>query len=117
MEMLLVPGAGIQAVKSHACDFQSLVDEVCELKSQVVILEDEATITGRNSLAHLLMSNPELKIVMVLRESNYIHIFRKAEILIQNASEFLEIIRAKNISKTRRVSIHEKPDIEIHTPN
>jgi len=93
--MLLVPSSGIQAVKSGARDLQGIVDEVCELKSQVVILEDSATSTEENSLANLLMSNSELKIIVVLKDSNYVHIFRKDEILIQNASEFLEIIRSK----------------------
>lgn len=95
LEMLLVPSSGIKAVKSNADNFQGIVDEVCNLKSQVVILEDSATPTHENSLAHLLMSNPALKIIVVLRGSNYVHIFRKDEVLIQNASEFLEIIKSK----------------------
>lgn len=95
LEMLLVPSSGIQAVKSNAKDLQGIVDEVCELKSQVVILEDSATPTEEKSLANLLMLNPELKIVVVLKDSNYVHIFRKDEVLIQNSSEFLEIIRSK----------------------
>lgn len=94
LEMLLAPSSGIQAVKSNAKDLQGVVDEVCKLKSQVVILEDSATPTEEKSLANLLMSNPELKIIVVLKDSNYVHIFRKDEILIQNSSEFLEIIRS-----------------------
>ena len=95
LEMLLVPSSGIQAVKSSAGDFQGIVDEVCNLKSQVVILEDSAAPSHENSLAYLLMSNPGLKIIVVLKDSNYIHVFRKEEVLIQSSSEFLEIIRSK----------------------
>ena len=95
LDMLLVPSSEINAVKSNAVDLQGVVDEISNLKSQVVILEDSATPTRKNSLANLLMSNPELKIIVVLKDSNYVHIFRKAEILIENASEFLEIIRSK----------------------
>ena len=95
MEMLLVPDSGIHAIKSIARDFQGLINEVCDLKSEVVILEDEAAVIGKHSLTYLLMSNPDLKIIVVFSESNHIHIFRKDEVLIQNASEFLDIIRSK----------------------
>lgn len=95
LEMLLVPSSEIKAIKSNAGDFQGVVEEVCKLEAPVVILEDSATPAKDNSLAHLLMSNPGLKIVVVLRNSNYVHVFRKDEILIQSSSEFLEIIRSK----------------------
>ena len=95
LDMLLVPSSEINVVKSNAVDLQGVVDEISNLKSQVVIIEDSATLTRENSLANLLMSNPELKIIVVLKDSNYVHIFRKDEILIQNASEFLEIIQSK----------------------
>jgi len=82
------------AVKSRANNFQELVDEVCDLNSQVVLLEDSARLNGRNSPAQLLMSNPGLKIIVVLRESNYIHIFRKEEIMIQSSSDLIEAIQS-----------------------
>jgi len=95
LDMLLVPDSGIKAFKSNADNLHGLVNELCNLKSQVVILEDSAIQTEENSVAHLLMSSPELKIIVVLRESNYIHIFRKDEVLIHSSSDFLEIIRSK----------------------
>jgi hypothetical protein len=101
LDMLLVPSSEINAVKSNAVDLQGIVDEISNLKSQVVILEDSATPTRKNSLANLLMSNPELKIIVVLKDSNYVHIFRKDEILIENASEFLEIIQSKQQSNIK----------------
>ena len=101
LDMLLVPSSEINVVKSTAVDLQGVVDEVSNLKSQVVILEDSATPTRENSLANLLMSNPELKIIVVLKDSNYVHIFRKDEILIENASEFLEIIQSKQQSNIK----------------
>jgi hypothetical protein len=95
MEVLLVPDSGVQAIKSTARNLQGVADEVHDLKSSVVILEDSAISANGNSLAQILMSNQALKIVVVLRDSNYVYIFRKDEILIENASEFLEIIQSK----------------------
>ena len=95
MEVLLVPDSGIQAIKSSTRNIQGIVNEIRDLESQVVILEDAAICAEKDSLAHMLMTNPALKIVVVLRDSNYVYIFRKDEILIENASEFLEIIQSK----------------------
>lgn len=94
-EMLFGSDSGVDAVKSNAKDFRGLVDEVCNLKSGVVILEDSATGTEENVLADLLMAKPGMKIVIVLRDSNYIHIFRKDEVMIRSSSDFLEIIQSK----------------------
>ena len=95
MEMLLVPDTGINAVNSKASNFQGVVDEVFNMSSQVVILEDSVTPTEEDSLAQLLISKPDLKIIVILRNSNYVHIFRKEEILIESSSELLEIIQSK----------------------
>jgi len=94
-ESLLVPSSGVIAVKSKAIDFQELINEVDNLNSEVLIIEDTLTMANDNSLADMLILNPELKLIVVLRENNYVRIIRKDEILIKNASEFLEIIRSK----------------------
>ena len=93
-EMLFGPYSGINAVKSNSENLQGLIDEVCNLKSQVVVLEDLSVKTGEFSLANMLASSPELKIIVVLRESNYIYTFKKEEIMIESSSDFLEAIRS-----------------------
>ncbi len=94
LEMLFGPDSGIEAVKSMANDFQGFLDEIAKLKSRVVLFEDSTALTGRNSLTQLLMSNPELKIIVILRDSNYIHVFRKEEIRIQSSAELIEAIHS-----------------------
>ena len=95
MEMLLVPSSGIKAVKSRARDLQSMINEIHVSQSQVVIIEETATLDNETSLADMHKLNPDLKIILVPRDGNYVHIFRQDEIAIQNASEFLDIIRSK----------------------
>lgn len=91
-EMLLTPEKGVKATKSSADDFQKLVDEVCEAKPQVVILEDTAMLTEKHSLSDFLFSNPKVTIMVVLRESNHVHVFRREELVIENSSDFLEAL-------------------------
>lgn len=95
-EVLLVPGLGIQAVKSNANDLRGVLEEICYLKSQVVIIEEAATVDDQNSLSDMLTLSPDLKIILVSRDNNYIHVFRGADVLIESASEFLDIIRLKS---------------------
>ena len=96
MERILTPETGIRAVRSVASNFEGLLREVCDSNSQVVILED-AIVAGEESstLPQMLMLNPALKIIVVLSDSNYVRIFRKDEILIRSAADFLEIIHSK----------------------
>ena len=93
LEMLFSSDAGIKAVKSEARTFQEFVEEACRSKTQVVLLEDAAAPGERNTLTQLLMSTPPLKIIVILRDSNYIHVFRKEEILIQSSAELIEAIQ------------------------
>jgi hypothetical protein len=92
LEMLLNAEPEIKAVKSGAPDFQGLVDEVSGLKSQVVILEDAADVKEKNPLSRLLMSDPNLKIVVILSESNCIHVFRRTEFAIEKPSDLVDVI-------------------------
>ena len=93
-EVLFGSNSGIKAVKSGSENVQELIDEVCNLKSRVIILEDLAVKTGEFTLANLLASSPELKIIIVLRESNYIYTFKKEEIMVESSSDLLEAIRS-----------------------
>jgi len=93
-ETLLDAKSGINTVKSNASDFQELINEIGDLRSQVVILEDMAIDPRENSIAGLLASNEELKIIIVLRDSNYIYTFKKEETLIQTSSDLLDEIRS-----------------------
>ena len=100
-EMLFGPNSGITAVKSTASNFQELLDEVCDVNPQVVILEDTAVETKKGSLTNMLVTNPEAKIIIVLRDSNYIHVFRKDEVLIQSSSDFLNEVRSTSEVKDK----------------
>jgi len=93
-EMLFDAKSGINAVKSNASDLQELINEINDLRSQVVIFEDVAIDSGQNSIAGLLASSSELKIIVVLRDSNYIYTFKKEQTLIQTSSDLLDEIRS-----------------------
>ena len=67
-EMLLDPKSGINAARSKAMNLQDLISEVCESKSQVIVLEDLAINPEENAIAGLLASSSVLKIIIVLRE-------------------------------------------------
>lgn len=95
VEMFLAPRLSLRAIKSCAIDFQSLVDEIVSLKPQVVMIEDKTIQGDCNLMNKIFELNIDLKVVVVSSETNYIRIFRKDEVLIQNASEFLEIIQTR----------------------
>jgi len=92
-EVLLGQKSGINAIKSNAENLTDLVQEVCEQKANVIILEDLAINPKENAIAGLLASKSDLKIIIVLRESNYIYTFKKEEIVVQSSSDLLNAIQ------------------------
>jgi len=94
-EVLLAPSSGVVATRSSALDFQGLLAEAYTLNSEVVIIDDAVAMTRDSLPADMFVSNPELKAIVVLKDGNCVHVFRKDEFLIRSASEFLEIIRIK----------------------
>jgi len=92
-EVLLGQKSGINAIKSDAENLTDLVQEVCDQKANVIILEDLAINPKENAIAGLLASKSDLKIIIVLRESNYIYTFKKEEIVVQSSSDLLNAIQ------------------------
>ncbi len=92
-EVLLGQKSGINAIKSNAENLTDLVQEVCDQKANVIILEDLAINPKENAIAGLLASKSDLKIIIVLRESNYIYTFKKEEIVVQSSSDLLNAIQ------------------------
>jgi len=93
---LFGPNSGINAVKSNAKTLHILTDEVSATKSSVIVMEDLSVDPDENAIADLLASTPDLKIIIVLRESNYIYTFKMEETLIHSSEDFLDAVRKES---------------------
>ena len=65
VEMLLAHGFGLQAVRSRAVDFQSLMDEICNLRPRVVMIEDALIMKDCAIVTKILAMDFDLKVVVV----------------------------------------------------
>ncbi len=43
-------------------------------------------------LGHLLMINPELQVIIVSEDSNWVHIFHKKDMLMTRQSDLLDVL-------------------------
>jgi chemotaxis response regulator CheB len=81
-----------EVVTSNAEDLDALVNEISELKPNVVVLGEAIPLAAMDSLAHVLISLPELRVIVVSQDTNWVHVFNKREQLLTRQSDLLDIV-------------------------
>lgn len=79
-------------VTSSASDVENLVAEIAELKPSVVLLGEATPLAAKDTLSHLLMCFPELSVIVVSEDTNWLHVFHKKDLLLTRQSDLLDIV-------------------------
>jgi chemotaxis response regulator CheB len=82
----------LKIIKSGANDLGSLIAETSKLKPDVVILGESTPLARMDVLGNLLMSYPEMRVVVVSEESNWLHIFDKRDKLMTRNADLLDAL-------------------------
>lgn len=82
----------ISVITSGASNSQGLIAETTELKPDIVILGESTPMAGKDVLGYLLMSNPEMQVVVVSEDTNYLHVFHKKDMLITRQTDLLDVL-------------------------
>jgi chemotaxis response regulator CheB len=75
-----------------AKDLDGLIAETSEIKPDVVILGETAPLAASNSLGSLLMSFPQLRVIVVGEGTNWMHIFSKRDKLVTRQTDLLDVL-------------------------
>lgn len=94
LDRLLSSNPGINVVKWRPTNYQGLIDEICKLKAQLVVLDEFSELAAQNSLTQLLMYHPTMRVIVVQHSTNQLHVFRKDEVMLQSSSDLLAIIES-----------------------
>jgi DNA-binding NarL/FixJ family response regulator len=81
-----------EVVTTNANDLESLITEISHLKPAVVLLGESMPLAAKDTLAHLLMCFPELRVVVVSDDTNWLHVFHKKDVLLTRQSDLLDIV-------------------------
>jgi chemotaxis response regulator CheB len=79
-------------VTSTASSVEALVAEISELNPDVVFLGEATPLAAKDTLAHLLMCFPELHVIVVSEDTNWLHVFHKKDLLVTRQSDLLDIV-------------------------
>jgi DNA-binding NarL/FixJ family response regulator len=82
----------LNVITSAENDLSGLIAETSELKPDVVILGESTALARKDVLGDLLMTNPEMRVVTISEDTNWIHIFRKKDKLMTHQSDLLDLL-------------------------
>lgn len=81
-----------KVVTSTANGLETLITEISELKPDVVLLGEATPLAAKDTLAHLLMCFPELRVIVVSEDTNWLHVFHKKDLLLTHQNDLLDIV-------------------------
>jgi chemotaxis response regulator CheB len=84
-------------VTTTANSLEALIAEISELNPDVVLLGEATPLAAKDTLAHLLMCFPELRVIVVSEDTNWLHVFHKKDLLLTRQSDLLDIVYLRGL--------------------
>ena len=85
---------GLIVIGSIAQTLEELVEEINSQKADVILLEKSSPFAREKALTKLLMWYPRLLVIIVNEESNWLHIYRREDILMTSAADLISAIQS-----------------------
>ncbi len=82
----------LKIISSGAKDVHGLIAETSKVRPDIVILGESTPLARMDVLGNLLMSYPEMRVVVVSEESNWIHVFDKRDKLMTRQADLLDVL-------------------------
>ncbi|HEY3312672.1 MAG TPA: hypothetical protein VGK00_13610 [Anaerolineales bacterium] len=79
-------------ITSAAHNLEELMKEISGLQPDVIVLGESTPLAARDTLAPLLMAYPELRVIVVSEDTNWLHVFHKKDLLMTRQSDLLDLI-------------------------
>jgi chemotaxis response regulator CheB len=89
---LLRSDCEIKIIPSSANDAKSLITETSKFKPDIVIIGESMPLARKDALGSLLMSYPEMRVVVVSEDTNWLHIFHKTDKLMTRQADLLDVL-------------------------
>ncbi len=95
VESLLSGETGLDFIKVPGEDRCGLLQAVAQHQPGTVILDDAIILEDSDVLVSLLTGFPEMRVVGVSGEDNWLHLFSRQDILVSQAIDFTRVVRSR----------------------
>ena len=85
---------GFVVVESNAKTFDELIEEINTNNADVILLEKSDPFAAEEMLTRLLMLYPRLLVIIVNEENNWLHIYRREDLLMTSSADLITAIRS-----------------------
>ncbi len=82
----------VNLLTSSANNLAELIEEISDTQADVVGLAELLPLAEKDALISLLMSFPELRVVVVSEDTNWLHVFHKKDLLMEHQADFKNAI-------------------------
>ena len=94
MNLIKVSDNGLVVFESTAKEFDELTQEITTLSADVILVERSNPFAGEDSLAKLLMSYPKLLVIVINEEDNWLHTYRREDVLMTSTADLISAIQS-----------------------
>ena len=84
----------LTAIESEAENLEELIQEINQYEAKVILFENSRPFAQVSSLLKLLLIQPQVLVIIIEEDNNWLHIFRKENVLLNSTSELLEVIQS-----------------------
>lgn len=94
MNLVNASNNGLFVYESNAQSIDELGKEIHTSKANVILLEKSCPYASEWALTKLLMLFPKLVVIVVDEDSNWLHIYRREDILMTSSADLISAIRS-----------------------
>lgn len=82
----------IELVTSEASELMELINEIGNIKPDVILIGESMSLARKDALFQLMMCFPELRVIVISEDTNWLHVFHKKDWLITSHTDLLDIV-------------------------
>jgi len=82
----------LKLYESQSDDFDDLLNEVSMIKPDMILLDAVSPFSRDSLLIPLLISQPNVPVIVISQDSNEMHIVRRESMLLTSSSDLIKII-------------------------
>lgn len=85
---------GLEIIESKAKQYDDLVVEISTRIAEVILLDKASSFATEDVLGKLFILCPKLFMILVDQDSNWLHLYRREDVLITSSAELMEIVNS-----------------------